>query len=178
MVKIYSERVAFKGTIIDLETIGKFDCMYDDSRRFKPLKPTIFGFIDRRRIQIFCAKCPDSLVKLNSKIAKKLPSLERPFHAFQADFERGVLFHSIGIKVKFERELNSEKYESMKSARLSLHIPNYDDPFDDSGRMCSEAWSRGEIDKCIAHNRSCLLKERDILLKRGFREPDKLDFVL
>jgi len=27
------------------------------------------------------------------------------------------------------------------------------------------------------HNRSCLLKERDILLKRGFRKPDDLRFI-
>jgi len=36
---------------------------------------------------------------------------------------------------------------------------------------------REEFDKAIAHNRACLLKERDILIKRGFRKPDELKFV-
>jgi hypothetical protein len=29
----------------------------------------------------------------------------------------------------------------------------------------------------IRHNRSCLLKERDILMKRGYRPPDNLVFI-
>ena len=182
MVKLHSEKInsKFKGTIIDLETIGLFDRGYDDSdsRQYKTLKPTLFGFINQSGIEIHCAKCHDSLDKLNSVIAKKMPSLERPFHAFNAIFERGVLFHSIGSKIDFEIELNLERYENKGYARRSLGIPNYDDPFNEVGRRCSEAWLRGEIDKCIAHNRSCLLKERDILLKRGSREPDNLEFVL
>jgi hypothetical protein len=35
----------------------------------------------------------------------------------------------------------------------------------------------GKIKRAIAHNRSCLLKERDILLKRGFRRSEELNFV-
>jgi len=58
----------------------------------------------------------------------------------------------------------------------NLNIENYDDPFFDVGNECRLAWLRGEWDQCIKHNRSCLLKERDILLKRGFREPDDLTF--
>jgi hypothetical protein len=29
----------------------------------------------------------------------------------------------------------------------------------------------------IAHNRSCLLKEKDILLLRGYRKPDELEII-
>jgi len=36
------------------------------------------------------------------------------------------------------------------------------------------AWQAGEFDKAVAHNRACLMKERDILLKRGYRKPDGL----
>jgi hypothetical protein len=36
------------------------------------------------------------------------------------------------------------------------------------------AWQNGEFDKAIAHNRACLMKERDILLRRGYRKPDGL----
>lgn len=39
------------------------------------------------------------------------------------------------------------------------------------------AWDNGGYNEVIAHNRACLLKERDILLKRGYREPDILEFI-
>ena len=46
MVKVYSENILsdFKGSIIDLETIGNF-LNYEDSRRYKNIIPVIFGFI-------------------------------------------------------------------------------------------------------------------------------------
>ena len=47
----------------------------------------------------------------------------------------------------------------------------------DNGKLCMEAWQKGQLEKAIAHNRSCLLKERDILLRRGFRKPNQLNFV-
>ena len=53
-------------------------------------------------------------------------------------------------------------------------IPNYGDPFNNSGEECMLAWLRGDYENAIKHNRSRLPKERDILLKRGYRKPDKL----
>ncbi|MBU0929950.1 MAG: hypothetical protein KJ623_02670, partial [Nanoarchaeota archaeon] len=102
---------------------------------------------------------------------------DKPFYAFNSDFERGSLFHHLGFLVEFHNELNKEKFEAKRFAVSTLKIPNYDDPFNDNGLLCSKAWERGEINEAIAHNRSCLLKERDILLKRGFREPNILNFV-
>jgi hypothetical protein len=45
------------------------------------------------------------------------------------------------------------------------------------GLQCSEAWKVGQFDKAIAHNRACLLKERDILIKRGCIKPNELKFI-
>jgi hypothetical protein len=39
------------------------------------------------------------------------------------------------------------------------------------------AWHKGEFDAAIAHNRACLLKERDILIKRSCIKPDELKFI-
>jgi hypothetical protein len=164
----------FEGTIIDLETIGKFGYGFSDSRQYKAIVPVIFGSIDSKGLQIMCAKTPDSIAKLRSKMAQMLDSLERPFHAFNSNFERGVLFHHMKKEVRFEKELNCRTFEKKADAVKLLGIPNYEDPFDDVGILCSHAWSRGEIDVAMRHNRSCLLKERDILLKRGSREPDCL----
>ena len=178
MVLIYKERTKsdFEGTIIDIETIGNF-ADFNDSRRYKNIEPVIFGFIYSEGLSIYCAKNEKSINNLKRKISLILDMLNRPFCAFNNNFERGVFFHSINKKVIFERELNKDQYESKGSVVFTLGIPQYADPFNDRGILCMEAWLRGEMKKAIAHNRSCLLKERDILLKRDFREPDELEFV-
>jgi len=179
MVLIHQEKLEsnFDGTIIDIETIGKFSNQYDDSRQYKQIQTVIFGFIDNRGLSIYCAKSIDSLKKLTNKIMQLLGDLKRPYYAFNCNFEMGVLFHNLNEVILFERELNEERYESKRYAVSKLNIPQYDDPFNDNGALCMEAWLKGQKEKAIAHNRSCLLKERDILLKRGFRTPDTLDFI-
>jgi hypothetical protein len=179
MVKIYDEGIKsdFEGTIIDLETIGYFNDRYEDSRRYRDIIPVIFGYIHRDGIRILCAKDRDSISELGTEIIKVLDSIEKPFYAFNTHFERGVLFCHIGKKVAFEGELNWEKFESKRRVIHFLGIPNYGDPFNDNGLLCSQGWLKGKIDHAILHNRSCLLKERDILFKRGFRKPDKLRLI-
>jgi len=166
----------FEGTIIDIETIGQFRNQYPDSRRYMHIQLVIFGFIDRHALHIFCARGMEAHSELNRKTEELIEALPRPFYAFNSAFERGVLFYELSRKIDFEGELQ-EGYESKASARSYLGIPNYDDPFYDSGYLCMVAWENGEFDKAIAHNRACLLKERDILLKRGFRKSEELRFV-
>jgi len=179
MIKIHTEEMAsdFEGTIIDLETIGDFADGYDDSRRYRKILPVIFGYIHRDGIRILCAEDRDSVSELGREIVNVLDSLKRPFYAFNAAFEQGVLYHRTGKEVAFERELNAETFESKKGAVKSLGIPDYGDPCKDNGWLCSQEWLKGKIENALLHNRSCLLKERDILLKRGFRKPDALRFI-
>jgi len=166
----------FEGTIIDIETIGNFLNQYSDSRRYKNIQLVIFGFINRHTFHIFCAKGIKAISELKKKTDGIIDSLERPFYAFNSEFERSVLFYELGKEIGFDRELQ-EWRESKANACSYLGIPNYDDPFYDKGYLCMKAWENGEFDKAIAHNRACLLKEKDILSKRGFREPDGLRFV-
>jgi len=176
MVILHREEINSKieGTIIDIETIGNFNDKFNDSRRFMNIIPIIFGYINNENLKIHCAKKVDSIEKLKKIIADELDTLNEPFYAFNSIFERGVLFHNLNIDVLFEREINKQRYESKKKVVNELKISQYDDPFNDNGKLCSEAWKKGNIKESIAHNRSCLLKERDILLKRGFRTPDNL----
>ena len=81
------------------------------------------------------------------------------------------------MQIDFEGELQGEPFEKKKDAIKRLGISNYDDPFFDVGYMCMRAWSSQDFDKAIAHNRACLLKERDILLKRGYGKPGSVRFV-
>ncbi len=178
VVLLHSEKTpsSFSGTIIDLETIGSFS-RFSDSRAYQSILPVIFGCINNTELSIFCARNKDSITHLNNKTRETLKNLEKPFYAFNCNFEMGVLYHNLNEKVKFERELNKEKYEAKRTAVSSLNIPQYDDPFFDNGKLCMDAWLNGQTKEAMAHNRSCLLKERDILLKRGFREPDSLKFI-
>lgn len=178
MVKICDENIysKFDGTIIDLETIGSF-LTGGDSRRYREIIPVIFGFINKNGLKIYCAKNEKSIGTLKQNIHDILPSLKKPFYAFNCDFERGVLFHYLSKPIEFDGELQKIKFEKKKDVVKDLKIPNYDDPFYDNGTACMNAWSNGDIDDAIAHNRSCLLKERDILLKRGSRKPDELKLV-
>ena len=178
MIIEHEEKITsdFEGTIIDIETVGQFRNQYLDSRRYMYIQLVIFGFINRHALHIFCARGMEAVSQLHIKTEELIKTLPRPFYAFNCEFERGVLFYELGRQIEFEGELQ-EGRESKASARSYLGIPNYDDPFYDSGYLCMIAWENGEFDRAIAHNRACLLKERDILLKRGFRKPDELRFV-
>jgi len=166
----------FEGTVIDIETIGEFLNQYPDSRRYKDIQLVIFGFINRKALHIFCAEGIEAISELKGKTKDIIDSLERPFYAFNTEFERSVLSYEFGKEIDFDGELQGI-HESKARAVRDLGIPNYDDPFYDNGYLCMKAWENGEFDKAMAHNRACLLKERDILLKRGFRTPDELKFV-
>jgi hypothetical protein len=165
-----------KGTVIDIETIGEFHESYADSRRYCDIQLVIFGFINKNTLRILCAHDMGALSELKTKTLEIIDGLERPFYAFNSDFERGVLFHSLGKQIDFEGELQ-QGFESKRNACGYLGISNYADPFFDRGYLCMKAWQNRELDKAIAHNRACLLKERDILLKRGCLTPRPLRFV-
>jgi len=179
MVKIFEETVkqALNGTIIDFETIGEFNNPFSDSRRFKDIKPVIFGTLYKNKIEIHYVTEQTKIIKLLNTVKSKIKELPRPFYAFNCNFERGIIFHQLGIDVPFDGELQQEQFEPKRSVVPSLSISNYDDPFNDNGLLCSKAGLSGEHKKAIQHNRSCLLKERDILLKRGFNTPPNLLLV-
>jgi hypothetical protein len=165
-----------KGTVIDIETIGDFCDQYYDSRRCKNIQQVIFGYVNNRELVILCAKGKQAIDTLNSQTKQILEKLERPFYAFNTGFESSVWFHQLDYKILFNRELQGFPRENKGNARKSLGIPNYEDPFNDIGKHCMIAWEKGQYDTAIAHNRACLLKERDILIKRGSSNPFPLTF--
>ncbi len=165
------------GTIIDIETIGEFNKRYYDSRRCSSLKQVIFGCIDTNQIQIFCANGYQNIDELCSITKDLIGKLKRPFYAFNCSFESSVWFHNIGIEIDFDGELQGFKYESKRNAVALLRIPQYNDPFFDDGYKCLKAWESQKFKHAIAHNRACLLKERDILKYRGCTHTEKCSFV-
>ena len=181
MIQEYHEDTGsdFEGTIIDIETIGRFNSLYrysNDVREYEYIQQVIFGSIDRHGLQILYVRDPDEIPELNHRVAAVIGGLLRPFYAFNTAFETGVLFHGLGEEHSFDGELQEAKFEAKAEAVRKLGIPNYGDPFNDRGILCMQAWESGQFDTAVAHNRACLLKERDILLRRGSREPDELVF--
>jgi hypothetical protein len=176
MLKYHQEELIsdFKGTIIDIETIGEFDNRFADSRRYKNITPVIFGYINREGLKILCAENEISIKLEKQEVTGLLSGLEMPLYAFNSIFEKGVLFNFLGIPIDF-RELNKERYENKERAVRLFGISQYDDPFNGNGKLCMQAGLKGNLEGAIAHNRACLLKERGILLKRGFRAPDELE---
>lgn len=169
----------FYGTIIDVETIGYFE--WDkypdrDTRRYRHV-PIILGYITREGLTIYYVEKIGEIQSLVDMIPEILSGLPRPYYAFNTPFETAVLYNNCDIQILFDHELNLEQYERKGRAVGQLGISNYNDPFNDIGRLCMKAWRNGETKKCIAHNRACLLKERDILLKRGYRSPDEVVFI-
>jgi hypothetical protein len=181
MLITHKEKVtpaSFTGTIIDIETIGPFENYPDDdSRQYSKITPTIIGYITKHELNIICAKELENLNELRAETLKLVPSFEKPLFAFQSKFERGVFHHAYGIKLDIHGELNNKPREWKGYACSDLDIPQYDDPFNNDGKLCATAWVNGNHPQAIKHNRSCLLKERDILLKRSYRKPDELNLL-
>jgi len=180
MVSIREEAIKsdFEGTIIDVESIGYFEWNKFpdfDTRQYRQA-PTILGFITRDGLKIHYVEKKQEIKSLIGMIPEILSDLQRPFYAFNACFESSVFYNNCDVKILFDHELNGERYEGKKKAVRKLGISNYDDPFHDVGLECMKAWRRGEITKCLTHNRACLLKERDILRIRGSRPPDGVNF--
>jgi hypothetical protein len=168
----------FSGTIFDIETIGDFNVNYKyDSRRYKDIKQVIMGYIKNDHLHIYCAQNGEDIEKLRLITPGLIEKLERPFFAFNCEFESCVWYHHIGLQIEFDGELQNFKFERKKDTVKQFNISNYDDPFFDLGYMCMNAWNAKDFDKAIAHNRACLLKERDILVKRGHTQPGKIKFV-
>lgn len=168
----------FGGTIIDLETIGFFERRYSDSRIYSNHRIVIFGALSGGILTQHYVRSLEHAPTLAKEIGKILDSFPHPFYSFNTHFETGVLSHALGKPISFERELNRTKYEKKQHVVIGLGIPEYGDPFFGDGWRCIEALKAGAVEKALAHNRACLLKERDILMKRGAREPDLLEVVL
>ena len=177
-MKYWSEKAdtSFSGTIIDFETIGELS-RYWDSRAYKDNIPVMVGALHDGEMHIHYVEKKDEIQSFHDELKLILDALPRSWYAFNCDFEKGVTFHSLGLIHEYDHELNARKYERKGDCRVNLGLSNYDDPFNDDGKLFPKNWLKGNIDDCLKHNRACLLKERDILEIRGFREPDKLKFI-
>lgn len=177
MIKIlynFKEQISssIEGTIIDFETIGEFNESAKECERYKDIIPVLFGTLNQEKIQISYIKSKDHIPALVNTIRDKINELTPPLYAFQNEFEKCIIYHFLGLKLEFQ-ELQPQPFVSKRRVCEDLCIPNYEDPFNGVGILCSQAWLRGEYEDCIKHNRACLLKEADIWLLTK-KERDKI----
>ncbi len=187
-----NQNLNYAGTIIDIETIGDYCSQYKcrsrdiniprDSREYQEHRLVIFGYINRQGFHIYCAKGNESIQELEEKARQLLTILdkERPLYALNCHQEMSVFFHQLKVKIIFDKELQSEVYESKEEALRILRIFNsFGDPFQNErkpGYACQIAWKNGYFDNAIKHNQACLLKEQALLLKGRGITPIPLDF--
>ena len=89
----------FKGTIIDIETIGDFNGRYrntGDWREYEGIQQVIFGYVNSQYLQILWVKQKEEIAELNDRVAKIIDTLEKPFYAFNTAFEKNVLTCQLG----------------------------------------------------------------------------------
>lgn len=173
-MNIYTREITVEGkpvdgTIIDFETVGVFQYEYGDTRYYEPQKPYIAGFLSGNNVKQYYVEKIDHVpvfLEFFSK-AKLLDTVKAPKYAFNTSFETGVTYCITGKNVLMDGEFQSREREKKGAVVQKLGIDSYGDPFHDDGYKCMLAFYEGHIDECLTHNLSCLLKERDLLFKRG-----------
>ncbi len=167
----------FEGTIVDLETIGLFTTVppqrlefgQDIIRKYQKIKVTTVGTLSDGVLQIAIALGQEHLNEFGKKALSIVSGSDRPLYAFNKPFEEGCLFWIARSVFDFENELQARAMENKERAVQQLKIPSYNDPYRGQGKMCVDAFIKGDLENIAKHNRACLLKERDILRIRGAR---------
>ncbi len=179
--KKYQEKIDtdFEGTIIDIETIGEFTKVgfgtlplgTDYLQRYKEMKITTVGTLSEGKLTIRIANDSNNLLSFQSTAIRKMRESLSPLYAFSKPFEEGCYYWNSNYQfLEIDYELQGRVYEKKQVVTNSLAIRNYSDPFHGDGGKCKDAFLSGDLDKVVAHNRACLLKENQILLKRGAKK--------
>ena len=170
------EGKALEGTIIDLETIGPLYDVLKGTKRYKEVKPYLSGYLTGNMIvQKYVDKSDHIPALLDFIKETNFGDFQKPLYAFFVEFETGVIYCSTGKRLLFDRELKKGK-GSKEELVKKFGISNYDDPFPGQGIKLIQEFKNGNIEGALRHNRACLLKERDILYRRGYADPPRIDF--
>jgi len=170
------EGKTLEGTIIDLETIGPLHDSIKGTKRYREVKPYLFGYLTGNRIVQKYVEKSDHISALLEFIKEtNFADFQKPLYAFFVEFETGVIYCSTGKRLLFDRELKKGK-GSKEELVKKFGISNYDDPFPGQGIRLIQEFENGNIEGPLRHNKACLLKERDILYRRGFADPPRIDF--
>lgn len=159
-----------EGTIVDLETIGPIHDERSGTEKYEQVRPYLLGTLTAKGISQIYATSTNAFPSLFEFMATQwIPNfLSNPLYAYNTGFEYGVIWSSTRVFVEGFREIKVDSL-GKEAAVKKYKLDAYDDPFPGAGIRCMEEFQRGNIEPCLAHNRACLLKERDLLLLRGYK---------
>ena len=170
MVTSYSRELMLgipQGTLIDLETTG-LDMEHDEI--------VLFGYIRGSHLEIICRSSKKEAPFI-VQLAELVPTLPRPFYAYNLAFEKGFL-KSKGIDIEGVDLFQpwKEKAEALflkwpKLDELFSHAEHYFNEPVISGRDVPLLWQRylytdddNYLQQIIKHNESDLLRELYLLV--------------
>ncbi len=159
------------GSILDLETIGEFSrggAVNNAFAEYREIKITTVGVLTRDKIVIRIANGQNALSEFQELAVEMILDTKRPLYAFNKRFEEGCFYWaSGGRRLIIEHELQRFPREKKENVVRMLGIDSFGDPYHGEGRRCVVAFAAGDLESIVRHNRSCLLKEAQILKKRG-----------
>jgi len=168
---------AFEGGVIDLETNEKdfLDGLYG-ADRYENHYAVCVGILDKSKVEIIAKTYNASDELFVQTIAEKVERTSHPYYAFNVGCDMALLSKLLGREIRFERELRND-YERKREVEQNLGIPNFDDPFNGLGILAAKEWTKHLetrkidcVERIIAHNLACVLKEYSVLVRRGYRE--------
>jgi len=171
------EHKAFEGGVIDLETDERnFLDGLRGADRYENHSAVCVGILDGSKVEIIAKTCDASDELFVQTIDDKVKGTRHPFYAYNVGCDMALLSKLLGREIRFERELKID-YKGKREVVRNLGIPNFDDPFNGAGILAAREWTRHlethEIDcveRIIAHNLACVLKEYCILAHRSYKE--------
>lgn len=162
----YTEEVSeelYEGTVIDTETNMR-------------MWPICFGSLHRDQLSIIflIEDTQEAWSQYAYAVLEKAKSLPRPFLAFNADFDEGVLSGFYQAPFIFDGEIQLV-FKSKDRHAKDLGAPPIDDPLEGRSAEVPPTWDAfldtGEqeyLDRIVFHNRACLLKEAYIAQQVGW----------
>jgi len=170
------EHKTFEGAVIDLETDERnFSDELQGADRYKNHCAVCCGILDKNKVEIIAKTCNASNELFVQAVDEKVRGTNHPYYAFNVGCDMALLTKLLGREIQFDRELQNE-YESKREVVQNLRIPNFDDPFNGLGYLAAKEWTKhletretDRVKRVIAHNLACVLKEYNILIRRGYR---------
>lgn len=156
-----------RGTLLDIETTG-LNVGFDEI--------VVFGYIQENRLEIICRTSRDE-EPFMAQITKLVPSLPRPFYAYNLSFEkeflkaRGMNIEGIDLFQPWKEKAEELHLKWPKLDELFSHAEHYFNEPVVSGKDIPWLWERflntGDEDylqQIIRHNESDLLRELYLLV--------------
>lgn len=171
-----SRETPFEGSIVDIETIGDFRKVgsralplgSDYLQRYQLMEITTVGILSNGKLSVYVANGQNNLDAFQQTATRKMREATSPLFAFNKAFEEACYYWNSEHKLfNIDYELQKEPFEKKENVVRMLGIDNYDDPFYGEGFKCVGAFRSNDLQSIAAHNRACLLKETQILSKRG-----------